>query len=363
MPKVKDRYAVILAGGAGERFWPMSTARRPKQFLSIPGGQPLICAAVERITKLIPPRQVFIITRKSLVGMVRRVLPDFPAKNIIGEPCGRDTAAAVALGAGLVKRENPAAAFCVLTADHLIKDREIFLKTLSAAFKLALASDYLITIGIKPSFPSAGFGYLEAAQKLKPAGKTTFLKVKRFVEKPDLATARKYLKTGKFYWNSGMFIWSVPALEEAISKYRPQLAALVRKASAASGRGSFGKILKKEYARLEKISVDYALLEKAGNIVMAKSGFRWDDVGSWAALESHCEKDARNNVIVGNGEVYDAAGNIVVAEDGMLALVGVRDLVVVRSGAAVLVCAKEKAQDVKKMVALMKSSRKYKGIV
>lgn len=363
MPKVKDMYAVILAGGSGERFWPMSTTKRPKQFLAIPSGKPLICEAVERIKKLVPERQIFIITRKDLVGMVHVVLPKFPRENIIGEPCGRDTAAAVALGAGLVKSRNPAAAFCVLTSDHLIKDKDIFLKTLSEAFRLSLSSDYLITIGIKPDFPSTGFGYIETGRKLKQAGKISFLEVERFVEKPDLPTAKKYVKSGTFYWNSGMFIWSVPVLEAAIAKHRPQLIDLVKKVSAAAGRSSFDKILKREYAKLGKISVDYALMEKADNIVMAKSGFRWDDVGSWAALESHCEKDAHNNVIVGNGEVFDAVGNIAVAEDGMIALVGVRDLVVVRSGAATLVCAKNRAQEVKHLVARMKKSDRHRGIV
>lgn len=363
MLNLKNIYAVILAGGSGERFWPMSTTKRPKQFLAIPSGKPLICEAVERIEKLIPERQIFIITRKDLVGMVHAVLPNFPRKNIVGEPYGRDTAAAIALAAGLVKSRNPSAGFCVLTSDHLIKDRDIFLKTLSDALKLALASDCLITIGIKPAFPSTGFGYIEVGQKTKPAGQTCFFQVKRFVEKPDLPTAKKYVQSGKFYWNSGMFIWAVPVLEAAMAKHCPQLIELIKKVSAAAGKSFFDKMLEKEYAGLEKISVDYALMEKAGNIVMARSTFRWDDVGSWAALESHCEKDAHNNVIVGNGEVFDANGNIVVAEDGLIALVGVRDLVVVRSGAATLVCAKNKAQEIKHLVMRMKKSDKYRGMV
>lgn len=361
MLNLKDLYAVILAGGSGERFWPMSTSGRPKQFLAIPSGKPLICEAVERIEKLIPAQQIFIITRKDLAGMVHKVLPDFPRANIIGEPRGRDTAAAVALGAALVKRQNPSAAFCVLTSDHLIKKKENFLKTLKSAFKLALSSNCLVTIGIQPSFPSTGFGYIETAGKLD--GKTIFLKVRRFVEKPDLPTAKKYLRTGKYYWNSGMFVWSVPVLEAGFAKHCPQLTGLIRKITAVGRRQAIEKNLGREYAKLKKISIDYALMEKSDNIVMVECNFLWDDVGSWAALESHCEQDSSGNVIVGNGEVHDAQNNIAVAEDGMIALVGVRDLVVVRSGAATLVCTKGKAQDVKKMVALMKSSHKYKGIV
>lgn len=402
MPKNRDMYAVILAGGSGERFWPMSTSRRPKQFLAIPSGKPLICAAVERIESLIPRKQIFIITRQDLSGMVRRVLPKFPQENIIGEPCGRDTAAAVALGAAIVKRRNPEAAFCVLTADQVIGDRDAFLKTLREAFRLALSSDCLVTIGIKPEYPSTGFGYIEAGPGLHSRGGISAFKVKRFVEKPDKKTAIKYLRKGSFYWNSGMFIWSVRAIEKAIAAHRPQLLGLIHKVSEAvewgSGTGIFkgraglqvrplkqqhgatgcralpGKIvvgglsnlddiLKLEYAKLEKISIDYAVLEKAGNIIMVMSDFFWDDVGSWAALEKHCRKDRNGNIIIGRGEALDARDNIAVAEDGVVALVGVRGLVVVRSGAATLVCSKEKVQDVKKMVVLMKSGKKYKGIV
>jgi len=363
MPNIKNLYAVILAGGSGERFWPMSTMLRPKQFLPIPAGKPLICAAVDRIVKLIPQNQIFIITRKDLADMVRRVLPDFPETNIIGEPCGRDTAAAVALAAGLVKSRNPNASFCVLTSDHLIEKTDIFRKTLREAFRLAAASNVLVTIGIKPAFPSTGFGYIETERKMNGKGKIGFLKVRRFVEKPDQATAVKYFKSGRFYWNSGMFVWSVAALAAAIAKYRPQLMGLVNKVAGAEDRRSFESILRKEYSKLEKISIDYAVMEKADNIVMAESNFIWDDVGSWSALEAHCKKDANKNVIIGRGEVFDARGNIVVAEDGVLALVGVRDLIVVRSGAATLVCAKDKAQEIKKLVARMKSGRKYEGIV
>ena len=363
MLKTKDMYAVILAGGSGERFWPMSTTSRPKQFLAIPAGKPLICAAVERVENFIPKKQIYIITRQDLAGMVRRVLPKFPKENIIGEPCGRDTAAAVALGAAIVKRRNPKAAFCVLTADQVIGNRDVFLKTLRESFQLALSSDCLVTIGIKPDFPSTGFGYIEVGRKLYSRGAIGAFKVRRFVEKPDKKTAVKYFKKGSFYWNSGMFIWSVAALEKAIAAHRPQLMRLIRTVTNVSGSTSFQKTLKKEYKKLEKISVDYAVLEKADNIVMIRSNFLWDDVGSWAALEKHCRKDKNGNIILGKGEALDSRDNIAVAEDGVVALIGVRGLVVVRSGAATLVCSKDKVQDVKKMVALMKSGKKYKGIV
>jgi mannose-1-phosphate guanylyltransferase len=362
MLKTKDMYAVILAGGSGERFWPMSTTRRPKQFLAIPSGKPLICAAVERIEKLIPGKQVFIITRQDLVNMVRRAMPSFPENNIIGEPCGRDTAAAVALGAALVKKRNPSAAFCVLTSDHLIGQHDLFRKTLREAFRLALSSDCLVTIGIKPASPSTGFGYIEAGKNFWRESGISAFKVRRFVEKPDLRTAKKYLRSGNFFWNSGMFIWSVAVLEKAIAAHYPRLINLIRAIEKTSGGKSFRKTLQTEYAKLRKISIDYALMEKAENIVMVRGDFIWDDIGSWAALERHCRKDKHGNVILGKGEALDARDNIVVAEDGLVALIGVRDLVVVRSAKATLVCARKKAQDVKQMVRLIANRKEYKGI-
>mgnify|MGYP003588473360 CR=1 FL=1 len=359
----KDMYAVILAGGSGERFWPMSTSRRPKQFLTIPSGKPLIRAAVERIKGLIPQNHIFIITRRDLVGLTRRAIPGFPAGNIIGEPCGRDTAAAVALGAAIVKKRNPEAAFCVLTADQVIGNRAEFIKTLREAFRLAFSGDCLVTIGIKPDYPSTGFGYIEAGAALGRRSGTSAFKVRRFVEKPDQKTAMKYFSKRSFYWNSGMFIWGVSSIEKAIAAHRPPLMRLIGSVANAAGSGAFQRALKKEYAKLEKISIDYAILEKARNIVMVGGSFDWDDVGSWSALEKHCRKDSHGNIMLGQAAALDAGGNIAVAEDGMIAMVGVRDLVVVRSGAATLVCARDRVQDVKKIVALLKNSGKYKGLV
>lgn len=363
MLKARNIYAVILAGGSGERFWPLSTRNRPKQFLSVPTGEPLIAATVRRIQELAPPRQIFIITRSDLVPMTRKALPAFPKQNIIGEPCGRDTAAAVALGAALVKRQNPRAAFCVLTSDHVIGTKNVFLNTLRESFRLALAQNVLVTIGIPPVFPSVGFGYIETGRRLHKTGRIEFWKAKRFVEKPDLPTAEKYVRQGGYYWNSGMFIWSVSALEAAMAAHQPKLLGLIASVAASEGNAHFTQILKREYQNMERISVDYAIMEKADNIIMAKGNFAWDDVGSWAALEEHCRKDQHGNVVIGKGEALESHDNISVAEDGMVALIGVRNLVVVRTGAATLVCAKDKAQDVKKMVHLLKTRGKYKDVL
>lgn len=349
----RSRYAVILAGGKGERFWPMSTAVRPKQLLSLVGGRPLVAAAVERLDGLIPPERILVVTGAGLVESARAVLPCMPAENVIGEPVGRDTAAAVTLGAAMVKARDSDGAFCVLTADHVIGDTEIFIRTLSDAFDMA-ASDVLITIGIKPSFASTGFGYIEAGAPVERASKTKFFEVERFVEKPDAATAKRYVESGSYFWNSGMFIWSVKSYEAALAAHCPALSDMLNAVGPEVGGPRFAGITASVYAGLEKISVDYALMEKASNIVTAQGEFSWDDVGTWTALENHIERDGCGNVGLGAVEILDSSDNVVVSEQGLVALCGVRGLVVVRTADATLVCRKEKAQDVKRIVEILK---------
>ena len=347
-------YAVILAGGRGERFWPMSTAQHPKQLLSLVGNKPLIAAAVDRLAGLIPPERVFIITNADLVEPTATVLPGFPKANIIGEPFGRDTAAAIALGAVQVEARDPQAAFCVLTADHVIGDIPLFQQTLKESFAMAQARDVLLTIGLKPTEPSTGFGYIEAGAACAHAGTLAFSAVRRFVEKPDRDTARAYIESGRFFWNSGMFIWSLAAFNQAVARHRPPLEILMNVLRPQVRAPDFNRVLSEAYGKLDKISVDYALMEKASNIVMVRGEFPWDDVGSWNALECHFPKDDRENVWAGEGAGVDASQNIAVADHGFVALVGVQNLIVVKAGDAVLVCAKDRAQDVKKMVEVLK---------
>lgn len=352
-------YAVILAGGRGERFWPMSTARQPKQLLSLVGNRPLIAAAVDHIQRLIAPNRIFIITNADLIGPTRRALPGFPRRNIIGEPMGRDTAAAVTLGAAFIKARDPKGVFCVLTADHVIGDLVVFRRTLKEAFIMAARTKYLLTIGIPPTCPSTAFGYIEASRPIHHTGHTSFVKVKRFVEKPDQATAARYLKTGRFFWNSGMFVWSLDTFQEALARFQPPLRALMNHIVPALTTPRFTRLLKAEYKQLKKISIDYAIMEKADNIVMAKGAFAWDDVGSWSALEHHFDKDTRRNIVIGQAETLDASDNIVMSRDGLVALIGVNNMVVVRTGKATLVCPKSRAEDVKKIVKILKRKQHH----
>ena len=277
-------YAMIMAGGKGERFWPLSTAKQPKQVLSLIGEKPLIALAVDYLKGLIPPDRIIVITSADLVGIIRKAAPRLPPENVIGEPVGRDTAAACALGLALVKARDAKAAFCVLTADHIIKDRDIFQRTLRESFALASARDVLVTIGIKPTFPNTGFGYIEVAHPLAENSGIRFFQARRFVEKPDRRTAQRYMASGRFFWNAGMFIWSVESLERAFKRHAPGLFRMASRMEAVAWTRGFYPRLGREYGRLEKISVDYAIMEKSDNISMAQGKFRWDDVGSWPAL-------------------------------------------------------------------------------
>ncbi|MFH1968803.1 MAG: sugar phosphate nucleotidyltransferase [Verrucomicrobiota bacterium] len=358
-----NNYAVILAGGRGERFWPMSTRRRPKQLLALVGRRALLADAVCRIRSIIPEKRILVITSVDLQDAVRHLLPGLPKANVIGEPCGRDTAAAITLAAALIKARNPNAMFCVLTADHVVGNAVVFRRTLKEAFARAAAADVLVTIGLKPTFPSTGFGYIEAGARLAGPGRrrhlahTVFYRVRRFVEKPTARIAERYVKTGRFYWNSGMFVWSLSAWERALRRHCPPLARLLDTLTPLAGRTGFHAKLKRAYVSLEKISVDYAVMEHADNIVMAAGVFPWDDVGSWSALEKHFPKDARGNVVVGNGELMESSGNIVVADSGLVALIGVDNMVVVKAGAVTLVCRKDRSQEVKRMVEKLRRRR------
>jgi len=353
------RYAVIMAGGKGERFWPLSTSKKPKQLLALVGEKPLISQAVDRLQGLVPPENVFVVTNADLVDVTREAAPQLPAENIVGEPIGRDTAAAVACGGALVKARDEEGVFAVLTADQVMGDLDLFFSTLKGGMDLAETNDILVTIGIKPTYPATGFGYIESGDAFDAQEGIEFRKASRFVEKPDEATASAYLETGRFYWNSGMFIWSVPSLEKAFQRHSPEMHELMGTLTTYAKAGKIVEGMDKTYPLLGKISVDYALMEKAENIVMACGIFAWDDVGSWPALENHFEQDASGNTFIGSVESLDSSGNIIVSADRLTAVIGVKDLVVVQADGVTLVCPKDRAQDIKKMVVALRETRRY----
>jgi mannose-1-phosphate guanylyltransferase len=354
------RYAVIMAGGRGERFWPLSTSKRPKQLLALVGDKPLIAQAVERLKDLMPPDHVYVITNGDLVEATRAAVPQLPPENVVGEPMGRDTAAAVACGGALIKARDPEGVFAVLTADQVMGDLAVFSRTLTGGMDLAEQHDLLCTIGIQPTFPSSGFGYIEAGDRFAEVEGVAYRKAVRFVEKPDETTAKSYIETGRFYWNSGMFIWSIVSLEKAFKAHCPAMSELMSRLVEAAMNGDIEAGMAATYPGLTKISIDYALMEKADNIVMACGTFAWDDVGSWPALEPYFEQDAGGNTRIGTVELLDATGNIVLSEGGHLtALIGVKDLIVVQAEGVTLVCPKEKAQEIKQLVVQLRDHPEY----
>jgi len=360
---MSGRYAVIMAGGKGERFWPLSTSKHPKQLLALVGDKALIAQAVDRLDGLIAPENVFVVTNADLVEATQKAAPMLPPENIVGEPIGRDTAAAVACGGALVAARDPEGVFAVLTADQVMGDLDVFKATLRGGMDLAEKNEILVTIGIQPTFPSTGFGYIESGVDFAEAEGVQFKKAVRFVEKPDAETATQYLDTVKFFWNSGMFIWSVPTLGKAFAAHCPVMKTLMDELTAYAKRGEIFQGLEKIYPTLGKISVDYALMEKADNIVMACGTFYWDDVGSWPALESHFPKDEGGNTLIGNCQQIDSKNNIIYSKDRLTAVIGAENLVVVQAEGVTLVCPKERAQDIKKMVTMLKEKGSFNGFL
>lgn len=347
---MKHAYAVILAGGSGERFWPLSTRARPKQFISLFGGRPLLSLAVERLHGLIPADRIFIITAERLVEDTAAAAWNVPRANIIGEPCKRDTAPAIAVACGLVQQRDPDGIVCILTADQLMSDVETFRLTLSDSIRVAGREDVIVTMGIQPTCPATSFGYIDAGLALETRTVTLFNKAKRFVEKPDAYTAARYVESGHYFWNAGMFIWKTGTMRKALAAYAPDLAELCDRVAEAGSAEALDATLRQVYPSLRAISVDYAIMEHADNIVMARGAFGWDDVGSWPSVAGHFSPDLDGNVVIGACEQMESQNNIVVSENRLTALIGVRGLVVVHSDNATMICPKDRAEDVKKLL-------------
>lgn len=362
----KSLFAVIIAGGRGERFWPLSRNASPKQFVSIFGGKPLICHAVERLYGLVPIENILVVTSADLVDKTLEALPMLPKENIVGEPFGRDTAAACALGTALVeKRGGGDAVLAILTADHIIKCPDIFRDTLADAAKVVATNDCISVIGITPQYPATGFGYIDAIEEFETSTSTKFTKVSCFVEKPDIERAKDYIASGRHYWNSGMFIWSVSTFKKSLQKYCSPVMAMYEAVLPTISTVDFDGTLLAEYNKLEKISVDYAIMEKADNIVSAIGTFGWDDVGAWIAAGEYFPVDQNNNKILGDSVLIDCDNNIVVnCEDNhLVSLFGVQDLIVVHTKDATLVSSRKSVSELKKLVSKLAADENTKQYI
>jgi len=369
----KDRFVIIMAGGRGERFWPVSREKTPKQLIRLLGKESFLQTAVNRVLPVVPAKNVIVITNEAQAPEVRKQVPKLPKENIVAEPVGRDTCAAVTLGAALVGARSTTGVMAVIPADHVIPEEKKFQQVLSDCFDLASRGRAIVTIGIKPTEPATVYGYIQFGGALPtPAGakkhKTVFHKVERFVEKPFYDKAVEYVNSGQYRWNAGMFIWSFVTITEGLGKHQPEMAdACKRWFAAAASPAKLKKVLAKEYPDIKKISIDFALLEHAQNVVMAEGNFEWDDLGSWPALARHLKSDAEGNCAVADFIHVDAARNIVfdarTRNRTPIAVVGLRDAIIIQTDDATMVAHKSQAPKIKEMVKKLSEKKEYKALI
>lgn len=347
MNENSNAFVCIMAGGSGERFWPMSRQRTPKHLLKLFSDRTLLEDTVRRLEGVVPPANILVLTNGAQLEATRAALPMLAADQIIAEPEKRDTAPAAALATGLVRARAQDGVLALLPADHLIKNTARLAQQLRAALARAASTDALLTFAIKPTYPSPGFGYLEMGEELARLPELGQVRrVARFVEKPDIPTAERYVAGGNHAWNAGMFIWRVGAFLQEAERHAPALAEFVRNFPAGDPAG----YLAREFGRLPKTSIDYAVMEKAAAVETIVAEYDWDDVGMWTSLPPHLDRDAAGNATKGSVLVERAGRNVAISNGRTIALVGVNDLVVVETADAVLVCHRDAVQDIKKLM-------------
>jgi len=370
-----DRYVIIMAGGRGERFWPVSREATPKQLITLLGKRSFLQQAVDRVLPLVPLRNILIITNAVQAPTVRKQLPKLPRENVIAEPVGRDTCAAVTLGAAIVGARSTTAVMAVLPADHVIPNEKDFQRVLADAFDLAARGQVIVTIGIKPTGPETGYGYIRHDLKELPAPagakayRTRFFRAEQFVEKPPLEMAEAYVAAGNYRWNAGMFVWSFVTVTNGLEKHAPEMNAACQRwfAAAAKSPAALNRVLAKEYPDIRKISVDFALMEKAQNVVVADGAFEWDDLGAWPALARHVKQDAEGNAAAADLIHVDSARNVVydarTKNRSPITLVGVKDSIIVLADDSTLIAAKSESQKIKELVKRLAADPKLKRLV
>lgn len=349
------RHAVIMAGGSGTRLWPLSRRSKPKQLLRIFGGQSLLRKSFERLHALLPPEQIYVITGQDYLPAIAAELPELPAANLIGEPCPRDTANAVGLAAHLLAIKDPGGTMGIFTADHIITPVDTFRDTLRKAYDIAEKHpDALITFGVPPASPHSGYGYVHRGRQLESG----VYEVRQFKEKPDLLTAKNYLASGEYYWNSGMFVWRIAAILEQFRKHQPVMAEGLRNVTARFAEDPLSAAAAEQFGKLPKISVDFAIMEKADRVLVVELPCEWLDVGSWTSLAGIVEPDAAGNIKAAPRVMsLDSSDNILVSEsEHLIATIGVSDLIVVHSDDATLICRREDAQRIKDLLENLKEA-------
>lgn len=348
-------YAVIMAGGSGTRFWPVSRQQRPKQLLELTPGGTMLRQTVDRLEGLVLPSQCFVVTGEKLAAEVASQLPQLPAENVVAEPCRRDTAPCIGLAALLVSRIDPEATLVVMPADHVIEPREAFHSAIRQAEMLIEADPTLmVTFGIKPTYAAQVFGYIERDAPLALSTNDDFAPtyhVGRFREKPDAETATEYLKSGEFYWNSGIFVWRASTILAALEVHQPRMLAQLRNIADAWGTDHRDEILHRQFEAIEPISIDYAVMEQASNVVVVESPFEWDDLGGWQSLSRRLGVDENENTAQGRFLGINTAGSIIkTSNDHLVVTLGVHNMIVVHTPDVTLVAAKQDEEAIRLLV-------------
>ena len=352
---MKDNYVLIMAGGIGSRFWPISRTTHPKQFIDILGtGKTLIQQTYERFVKVVPKENIFIITNDIYTSLVKEQLPDLSASQILAEPIMRNTAPCIAYGCHKIHKINPNACVVIAPSDHLILDTEGFVQAINQSLATASEKDCLITLGIKPSRPDTGYGYIQFNTATINGD---FHKVKTFTEKPNLELARTFVQSGEFLWNAGIFVWSVKNIIEAFSQHLPEINDVFKEGEQAYNTDKEQEFIQKAYYQCTNISIDYGIMEKANNVYVLPSEFGWSDLGTWASVYELADKDYVGNAVMPAEKVimYDSSNCMVnVPKDKLVILQGLHDFIVVENNNTLLICPKEDEQNVKQVVADVK---------
>ncbi len=347
-------YAVIMAGGVGSRFWPRSKEKTPKQLLKIFGENTMIQDTVKRLKGIVDEENIFVITNKLQKPEIAKQLHQIPSSNIIEEPFGRNTAACIGLASIIIGEKTKDGVMIVLPADHIIRDIEAFHKTVKNAVEFAYSSRGLVTIGIKPTRPETGYGYIQIDEKVVS---DNIYKVYTFAEKPNYATAVRFLESGDFFWNSGMFIWRADAIFDEIQVYMPELYEGLQSLKKDIGKPQFETSLNNVYGMLRNISIDYGIMEKSQRVYLTKGEFSWSDVGSWEEVYQLSDKNGDGNASVGKVYTEMTIDSYIYSPDKFAAVIGVENLIIINTDDALLICRRDHAQEVKKVVDHLKINK------
>jgi mannose-1-phosphate guanylyltransferase len=345
-------HAIIMAGGSGTRFWPKSRRDKPKQLLRLFGERTMLQQTVERIKPLVATERIVIVTGADQAAGTLDQLPDLPPENIVAEPCPRDTAPCVGLAAWIVQKKDPDGTMIVLAADHVVEPAAAFLTTVRAAASIIERDPTtLVTFGIKPTRPETGYGYIERGELLETREGIAVNRVVQFREKPDRETALRFVAAGNFAWNSGIFLWKASTILDELNRQRPQLASALVRVGAALGTPSEREVIAREYPLMERVPIDKAVMEKAANVRVLEVSYNWNDVGDWRSLAELLPHDELGNAIQGDVIAQDTKGSIIISDDGgLIATLGLDDLVIVQSGGATLVARRSDLDKLKGLV-------------